>query len=179
MLPLSSWWLNLVKVDDEVIGIRKRVLYVGMLQGEVQSTTFLIPITLAFASNQFGYPKEVGRLFLRNVGTTFYHTRTITQKTIIWAAAVVEAQTFKSTLLPIFFCTEDPLTSCVHSERVRELQADDPCYYLFTVSNARVRRPSEWTVNGRRFNDNRCWATVHVLHVTDNNSQDTCVRCSF
>jgi hypothetical protein len=97
MLPPSSWWLNLVKVDDEVIGIRKHVLYVWMLQGEVQFTTFLIQITLAFAWNQFG------RLFLRNVGTTFYHTRTIMQKTIIRAAAVVEARKFKYTLLPIFF----------------------------------------------------------------------------
>jgi hypothetical protein len=112
MLPPSSWWLNLVKVDDDVIGIRKRVLYVGMLHGEVKSATFLIPITLAFAWNPFGYFKDVGRLFLRNVGTTFYHTRTIMQKTIVWAAAVVEARKFKSTLSPIFFYRGPTIKSC-------------------------------------------------------------------
>jgi len=103
MLPPSSWWLNLVKVNNEVIGIKKRALYVGMLQGEIQSTTFLIPITLALAWNQFGYPEDVGRLFVRNIRATFYHTHTLMQRTIIWAAAVVEARKFKSTLLPIFF----------------------------------------------------------------------------
>ena len=112
MLPPSSWWLNLVKVDDDVIGIRKRVLYVGMLQEEVQSTTFVIPITLTFVWNQFGYFKYVGRLFLRNVGTTFYHTRTIMQKTIIWTAAVVEARKFKSILLPLFFYRGPNNKSC-------------------------------------------------------------------
>jgi hypothetical protein len=112
MLPPSSWRLNLVKVGDEVNIIRKRVLCVRRLQGQVQSTTFLIPIALAFAWNQFGYPKDVGRVFLRNVGTAFYQTRTIMQKTIIWAAAVVEARKFKSSLLPVFFYRGPTSKSC-------------------------------------------------------------------